>query len=148
LDKKFIEEKLNLLGSIQAAAVNVREGEFSQHTQVVLAAMIVSGIVSVPLQSLVWSLIICTLAFFLAFKMCKLPKSWGEAMDNRLTDYEPVDFLAYAKLQEQTKECGELGFSAVLKWAAHEEMVIRANIPKPTDGVGQRFMRKELPQVR
>jgi hypothetical protein len=144
MDTKDLKGKLGQLESIQSAADSVSKGHFSTHTYVLITALFASGVLAAQFDF--WGLTegTCLVVFLLISKFSTLSRSWATALDDRLTEYEPVDFLAYAMLQALTKDRGSFEINSVLRWIDHEEMVIRAYLPKRTDGQGQRFMSKDL----
>ena len=147
LNQKALKAKIRQLESIDGAAWNLNNGHFSPRTNLCLAGMVVGGLVTFPLHSLTVAGLSSLFAVLLVVAFSKLPKSCTEALDHRLADYEPLDFLAYAKLQKHTKESGRFENNAVKLWVKHETDVVRSYLPKqPTDGRGERFINKDLTQ--
>ena len=144
MDTKDLEVKLSQLESIQSAADSVNKGHLSPYIMVLLTVAVAAVFLSAHFNSWGMSAIICLPVFIIGVVCGKFSKSWSEKLDIRLTEYEAVDFLAYAKLQALTKDRGSFEIHSVLRWIDHEEMVIRAYLPKRTDGQGQRFMSKDL----
>lgn len=83
-------------------------------------------------------------AVALTYVFARFPKSWAEVVDKRLTDYEPVDFEAYAKLHERTKEYGGLDLRAVFEWLDMESTAVQECVPTRPNGTGKRFMSKDV----
>ncbi|WP_338924555.1 hypothetical protein V0M98_33610 (plasmid) [Pseudomonas silesiensis] len=144
MDTKDFKAKLSQLESIQSAADSVSKGHFSPYVMVITLVVVVATFFGLHLNSWGMSAIICLVVFIVGAICGKFSRSWSELLDYRLTEYEPLDFLAYAKLQALTKDRDGFEINSVLRWIDHEEMVIRSYLPKRTDGRGQRFMSKDL----
>jgi hypothetical protein len=145
VNQKALKEKISQLESIHGAAWSLSHGHFSPRENLCITAFLVGGVVTFPFHSLSLAGISALVAVLLVLKFSKLPKSCTEALDNRLADYEPLDFLSYAELQKYTKENQLFDFYAINQWVEHETAVVRSYLPKkPTNGRGQRFINKDL----
>ncbi|EPL59844.1 hypothetical protein B382_23973 [Stutzerimonas stutzeri B1SMN1] len=74
-------------------------------------------------------------------------KTWGESLDNLLTDYEPVDHEAYAELHRVTRERGGLEFSPVFAWLDREQQAI-ADLEPVKNDAGSKFINKPVAPLR
>lgn len=122
-------QKLKDLNAIQKAASKV-EDESAPPLQ--YPSVIIAGVVTIGVCAGTQSLILGSLAGLLSAwgfqKFGPLPvMTWGEALDNLFTKYEPVDADAYANLHETTRSTLKLEPSAVYDWVKREKVAILAN---------------------
>lgn len=87
--------------------------------------------------------VLCLLVYFRA----PLAKSWAESLDNRLTDYEPIDHEAYAALHHATRQRGGLDLAAVFSWIDQERNTLSAVTPNAPDGAASKFINKPVRAV-
>jgi hypothetical protein len=88
-----------------------------------------------------------SLTALLVYFRAPFSKSWAEALDNRLTDYEPIDHEAYATFHHATRERGGLDLPAVFSWIEQEMTALSAITPKVPDCAAHKFISKPVKPV-
>jgi len=124
-----VSQKLKDLNDIKHAASKVEENSPPplQYPSVIIGGAIMVG-VCVYSQNIVMGGLAGMLAAWGFQKFGPLPiMSWEEVLDNRFTEYEPVDEGAYGNLHETTRSTLKLEPIAVYEWVKREKLAILSN---------------------
>lgn len=124
-----VSQKLKDLNDIKNAASKVEECSPPplQYPSVIIAGIAMVG-VSMCSKNIVMGGLAGMLAAWGFQKFGPLPiMSWEEILDDRFTEYEPVDEGAYANLHETTRSTLKLDPIAVYEWVRREKLAILSN---------------------
>lgn len=143
-------DKRRQLLKISNAAISAKKGTLGPRmaasiVAATVTAMITGGVMQLGVPVVLGSgLAVAALVNYYA----PFAKTWGESLDNLLTDYEPVDHEAYAELHRVTRERGGLEFSPVFEWIDREQQAISALARPIPKEAGNKFMNKQVSPVR
>ncbi|AGZ38233.1 MULTISPECIES: hypothetical protein [Pseudomonas] len=143
------ETRKKKLMDIRRCALDMQNGTLPPSMMASLLASISTAIIvgvimkQDPLLVVGTSLVVALLVYFRA----PFSKSWAEALDNRLTDYEPIDHEAYATFHHATRERGGLDLPAVFSWIEQEMTALSAITPKVPDCAAHKFISKPVKPV-
>ena len=144
--------KRRLLLKISNAAISAQKGSVGPRMSIAIVAGVVTAMITgVTMQlggnasGFPWVVMGSGLAVVaLVNYFSPVAKTWGESLDNLLTEYEPVDHEAYAVLHRVTRERGGLEFSPVFEWIDREQQAISVVArPIPNDA-GSKFINKSV----
>jgi hypothetical protein len=82
-------------------------------------------------------------AFFLALRYSKRPRTYMEKIDQILVTYDPINKDEYRYLQQRTKELGCMEVDLVHKWLVLEREAVRVEAHDP-QSVSYDFLNKKI----
>jgi len=132
-------EKAKQLRKIEHAATSVQLGRPSPLVGLAgLVGLIVgAGLLWAFPGHFLLSGVAVLVVYFVGFKTFALHRSWRDALDNLLTEYEPVNAAAYQRLVDRCRDVQGFDLEAVFEWLQIEreaagQAVIRTpnNIPR------------------
>lgn len=141
-----LQAKLRQLREISDAAFSVKTNRLSPRAFRAGLTFVLStvGAYIVPFFDFKFAFIAGVVAGVVAYRFGKRTTSWADELDLLLTQYEPYDQEAYAKLQERIKAYGGLDLAAISNWIQHEEKRIEVFLRIDNDSTGRRFMSKNI----
>ncbi len=89
-----------------------------------------------------WSFIACISVFILTYQFSTRPLEWGELIDKRLAEYDPIDKEAYRYLQKDIDEKGCMDTWKIRKWIQVEREAIMRVYHDSLGLTGSEFLRK------
>lgn len=138
-------DKRRQLLKISNAAISAQKGSIGPRMAASIVAATVTAMITGAVMQLGGAVVLGSGLAVAALVNYYAPfaKTWGESLDNLLTDYEPVDHVAYADLHRVTRERGGLEFSPVFAWLDREQQAIAALEPVRNDA-GSKFINKPV----